>query len=331
MCSFRLGGDKISEHAHYDHVGIRASISEDETSGLEERVSKARRTLNAILGLGVRQCRLTIGTCNIIFWSVVVPIAMYGCELLILTERHLDILEEFQEYAGKKLQRFHMRTPRACAFFTLGWVCIERYVKVRKLLFMYSIFILDDDSAYKIAFLERARFFFDYNNQCNDNQFCSTTFDLLLTAQNFGILETIEDMVLTGRYVSKQCWKRIIWSRAWDLERIFWAIQIRSHESLMIIECLCLTPRYLVWWELSDIFPDRMGTCEIMAKLVCQCSLLKADDIRLKNLTASNRWCDFCIYIYIYCRIGIYRATKISQSSRFFACTYTTLFQPRTG
>ena len=37
-----------------------------------------------------------------------------------------------------------------------------------------------------------------------------------------------------------------------------------------------------------------MGSCEIMAKLVCRCSILKADDFRLKNLTASNRWCDFC-------------------------------------
>ena len=37
-----------------------------------------------------------------------------------------------------------------------------------------------------------------------------------------------------------------------------------------------------------------MGSCEIMAKLVCRCSMLKADDFRLKNLTVSNRWCEFC-------------------------------------
>ena len=37
-----------------------------------------------------------------------------------------------------------------------------------------------------------------------------------------------------------------------------------------------------------------MGICEIMAKLVCRCSMLKSDDLRLKNLTASNRWCELC-------------------------------------
>ena len=101
-------------------------------------------------------------------------------------------------------------------------------------------------------------------------------------------------MVITGLLVSKRCWSMLIWNSAWNLERIHWAIQIRSHESLMIIERVCHTPRYLVWWELSDIFPDKMGTFEIMAKLVCRCSMLKSDDLRLKNLTASKRWCEFC-------------------------------------
>ena len=289
-----MGSDKISERLHYDHVGVRASIFDDDVSGLEERISKARRTLNAISGLGVRRSGLTIRTCNIIFWSVIVPIATYGCELLFLTEGHVAILEEFQEYAGRKLQRFHARSPRACAFYTLGWVRLERFVEVKKLLFMYSILMLNDDIPIKIVFLERARFFFEYKELCCDNQFPSPTFDLLCTAQKFGILERIENMVTTGRYVSKPCWNRIIWSRAWDLERIYWAIQIKSHASLMIIDYVCHTPRYLVWWELSDIFPDKMGSCEIMAKAVCRCSILKADDCRLKNLTASNRWCEFC-------------------------------------
>ena len=101
-------------------------------------------------------------------------------------------------------------------------------------------------------------------------------------------------MVLADRFMSKQTWKGMIWSRAWDLEKIFWTIQNKSHESLLLIEKVCHTPRYLVWWELSDIFPDKMGMCEIMAKLVCRCSMLKADDLRLRNLTVSYRWCEFC-------------------------------------
>ena len=52
-------------------------------------------------------------------------------------------------------------------------------------------------------------------------------------------LDRVENMVISGLIVSKKCWSMLIWNRAWDLERIHWAIQIRSHESLMIIERVC--------------------------------------------------------------------------------------------
>ena len=214
--------------------------------------------------------------------------------IFLVPEGHISILEEFQEYAVRKLQRFHVRSPRACAFYTLGWVRLERYVEIRKLLFLYSIFQLNDNSPVKVLFLERARFFFEHFDVSSDNQFRSPTFDLLCTAHKFGILEWVNNMIVSGMFVSKRCWSSIIWSRAWDLERIFWAIQVRSHESLMIIDSVCHTPRYLVWWEISDIFPDKMGICEIMSKLICRCRMLKSDDFRLRNLNASYRWCEHC-------------------------------------
>ena len=79
--------------------------------------------------------------------------------------------------------------------------------------------------------MERALFFFEHYEQCSDNQFRSPTFDLLCTAHKFGILDRVENMVISGLIVSKKCWSMLIWNRAWDLERIHWAIQIRSHES----------------------------------------------------------------------------------------------------
>ena len=34
--------------------------------------------------------------------------------------------------------------------------------------------------------------------------------------------------------------------------------------------------------------------CEVMAKLLCRCSMLKSDDIRLKDAAAFFKWCEFC-------------------------------------
>ena len=51
---------------------------------------------------------------------------------------------------------------------------------------------------------------------------------------------------------------------------------------------------YLCWWQISDHHPELIGMCENMARLVCKSSLLKCDDVILKSLTGSWRWCELC-------------------------------------
>ena len=153
--TFKSGDDIVTECETYDHVGIRAIIFGDDVSGLEERISKAKRSLNAISWLGIRRCGLTMQTCNFIFWSIIVPIATYGCELLILTDDHVNLLEEFQGYAGKKIQRFYSKTTKVCTFFALGWIRLQRYIEVKKLIFFHNVLALKDDEPARKVLCER--------------------------------------------------------------------------------------------------------------------------------------------------------------------------------
>ena len=114
MREYKLGNATVKERVLYDHVGIRASTDELDVSGIAERLSKARKTLNAATGLGIRKSDLTMATCNIIFWSLVVPSATYGSEIWHLNGNSLSLLESFQLYAAKKIQRFYYRVPNAC-------------------------------------------------------------------------------------------------------------------------------------------------------------------------------------------------------------------------
>ena len=51
---------------------------------------------------------------------------------------------------------------------------------------------------------------------------------------------------------------------------------------------------YITWWYLSDKYPRMMSMCATLAKLVCHASLLKSDDVRLKRLNRSSRFCSLC-------------------------------------
>ena len=90
--------------------------------------------------------------------------------------------------------------------------------------------------------------------------------------------------------MSKHEWKEYIWNIAWRIEDEGYVNSTKDNIMYKVIEI----PFYLVWWVISDLIPSMMGTCEVMAKLVCDADLLKANDYRLKRLSFSHKVCNAC-------------------------------------
>ena len=82
----------------------------------------------------------------------------------------------------------------------------------------------------------------------------------------------------------------MIWGIAWQLEDREFDETCQNTFLYRIIE----RPFFLSWWIISDLIPARISDCEIMAKLVCNSSLLKDSDYRLKNLSFSHKICIEC-------------------------------------
>ena len=131
---FKLGSKRVKERTTYDHVGVACCLYEEDMTGIENRLAKARRTLNAVSGMGIRVNGLTVSTCCIRFWAVVVPIALFGAELWIHNDQSIQLIEAFQVFAGKKIQRLYGRSPNSSSFFRLGWIRIERLVDIKEII-----------------------------------------------------------------------------------------------------------------------------------------------------------------------------------------------------
>ena len=51
---------------------------------------------------------------------------------------------------------------------------------------------------------------------------------------------------------------------------------------------------YLVWWLILDMYPRKIKMCELMASLMCDTSVLKATNIRLRGKTFRYKVCLKC-------------------------------------
>ena len=95
-------------------------------------------------------------------------------------------------------------------------------------------------------------------------------------------------MILNGHTYSK----KIVWERVWHLEDEEYMIsknQLKK-EKFQVLE----KPYYLTWWVMSDVSRSNIMQCEIMARLVCDSSLLKAHHVKSRGTSHASRMCDKC-------------------------------------
>ena len=110
-------------------------------------------------------------------------------------------------------------------------------------------------------------------------------------SKDFGILNLCLDMIDNGGcHLSKPEWKKKIWGIAWQKEDEWYELQRSNAMLFRVLD----RPFYLIWWIISDQIPIHTHNCEIMSKLVCNASLLKDHDYRLKQKSFSHKVCNQC-------------------------------------
>ena len=205
---FKLGKERVKEKDTYEHVGVQMSILDNSTKRVDDKISKGRKTLNASTGLGIRKSGLNMGTCNVIFWQVVVPTVTFGSEVWVNSDCDKEHILSFQRYAGRRIQRFPHRAPNASSFYGLGWLKLTSYIMVKKLLFVLTVIRMDQDSVLRRILECRLCTFIEKRDSCRNNSTRSPIFDILNVAITFGLFETIKNMVLSSEKIMSK--KRVV-------------------------------------------------------------------------------------------------------------------------
>ena len=153
---------------------------------VEERVHKARRAFFSLGSIGAFHGRLNPLTGRSLFETFVVPTMLYGCEIWILSESHLHILESFQAEIGKRIlgiSKYHTNTS---TLIGLHWPSVKARILIRKLTFLAKLLEEDDslssqvfrtlasDDVYEISLVQQCHFLeqqigTSYLQQCLEN------------------------------------------------------------------------------------------------------------------------------------------------------------------
>ena len=280
---YRLGKEIVRERDEYEHLGLMTFNKKDCSERTYDKVGKGRRALSAASGIGLKHGGVTTKACNIIFWSMIVPTVTFAAELWILSETDIRILEDFQKYAGRRVQRLHSRAPKMMSYVTLGWIRLENFINVKKLLFIRTLIVLKDGIVHKEVFRYRLKQFINNPIVCIKNEHNSPIFEMLRVAYIYDVFNDIVKMTNGTHYFSKEGWSRTVWENAWLVEDTDWDIRIRYFEITKLYKDIEEGPKYSIWWAIADENPGIIRQCETMIKLICGASKLKIDDQRIKN------------------------------------------------
>ena len=205
------------------------------------------------------------------------------------------MLDTFQRYAGRRVQRFHNRSPKQTSFAGLGWMRIENFINGKKLLFVRSILAMHDESLYRRLFVNRFTVFDNDVERCSINVHKSPIFDLLRTSIVVGLYDRIRGMVQHGHIYSKAIWRKTVWDRVWSIEREDWMYRVINFPEANTLSAVsCNRPDYVSWWKISDLEPSNINMCENMVYLLCGSSRLKGDTKELNDQPLTLRACSKC-------------------------------------
>ena len=150
-----------------------------------------------------------------IYNSVVLPKALYGCELWCnLTSNHCLSLERAHRLCLKFMQYLPRNTKTEVALTLLGSNSIEMEVDRHKLIFLEQLCNLPSHLRVKELFIHRLINYFE-----NPRRQLGFIPDIYRILEKYSLSYVLQGFLENGIFVSKYAWKRLLKEKMFSLDR----------------------------------------------------------------------------------------------------------------
>ncbi len=154
--SWHLGPNIVTETSSYVHLGVLCEKNMSLNDNIDDACSKLRKTYFSLADCGVHRHGLHPITIKRIYESVVLPRALFGCELWnTMTDTHIQSLERVHRQCVKHMQSMGRYTRTDIALSFIGLLPIEYEIDKRKLLLLGQLCNMDYAKRVKRIFASR--------------------------------------------------------------------------------------------------------------------------------------------------------------------------------
>ena len=153
---WKLGEQEVPETSQYKHLGITIESDMALNTVTKEASTKLKATFLSLVNCGLHEDGFTPLTAKHIYKSIVLPKALYGCEVWSqLSPTQLSTLERAHRFCVKFMQSLPSNTDTDVTLPLLGLNSIELEIDYRKMVFWGQLCRLPSDCTIKQIFMHR--------------------------------------------------------------------------------------------------------------------------------------------------------------------------------
>ncbi|MCG8044308.1 MAG: reverse transcriptase family protein, partial [Candidatus Thiodiazotropha endolucinida] len=258
-----LGTEELRETDNYTHLGVICTKNMDTKLNIDVAASQIRRIFFGLVSSSFSEHDLHPLTWKSIYETVVLPKALYGCEMWMnITHSDMLKLERSHRLCLKAIQCVDRQTRTTVALGLIGSINIQYEIEKRKANLFGQLCRLDPHFAVKRLFIQRLT---------SGHLFHVLRFgfvsELLRLLDGYNLGYIVHGYINTGVFPSKHTWKKLIRDNINLASTISTRNDIIDNglERFLSIHAQ-MKPSY--FWDLSRKHPHMLNACRSMVQLI---------------------------------------------------------------
>ncbi len=282
-----IGGLPIPTKANPTHLGTM--LGEDDCI-YNTMIARGKICFNAMLGIGSRVGGINPKIASKIYWSTVIPSMLYGVEVLALSNKAIDKLEQQHRSFGKRIQWLPDCTPNPLAYSSLGWTSLYEYISKRTLEFIYNIGHLECDRLYKIIWINKLT---DITNEISTKPCLEPNSPMkwfTKACETYRLSDKINVTISSGIPLSKEEWKRDVKASVHSRHHILSQMERETYKHLGHASH---SVELDIWWEVAFRYPQYLHACRLIIKFKVGMEPLQNNLVHSEG-TDATKTCKMC-------------------------------------